>query len=70
MKSKLVMLIAITTLTLSAGSAMAANTKLILNSARGPVSVSKSARTAVSKKASRTAVPQPHTILNGAKHNY
>lgn len=72
MKSKLVMLVSIGALAFGASvpSAMAAS-RSNRSSARGPVSVSKSARSAMAKKsASKTALPTSHTILIGAKNNF
>lgn len=68
MKSKLVLMISIGALAFGASvpSAMAASRA----NARGPVSVSKSARSAVAKTSiSKTALPTSHTILPGAKNN-
>ena len=75
MKSKLVMLISVAALAFSAN-AMALG-KPVQGSARKPVAISSSAkgvtstaRSANAKRTSSTAVPQPHTILNGAKNNF
>jgi len=76
MKSKLVMLMSIGVLALTASAPFAmASGKAVTASARGPVAVSKSAKAnarsaTVKRSASRTALPQPHTILNGAKNNF
>jgi hypothetical protein len=74
MKSKLVTMISIGALAFGASvpSAMAAG-RSGLSNARGPISATKSVRGAAAtakKGASKTALPQPHTILNGAAHNY
>jgi len=71
MKNKFVTLISIGALAFGASvpSAMAAS-RSSLSNARGPVSVSKSARAAMAKKSvSKTAAPTSHTILPGATNN-
>jgi len=81
MKSKLVMLVSISALTFSGISAMAAGKPAQANlrgrtaisqSAKG-ITATASARSAtvkVKRSVSSTALPQPHTILNGAKNNF
>ncbi len=74
MKSKLVTMISIGALAIGASvpNAMAIG-RSGLSSARGPISATKSVRTAAAKAnkgASKTALPQPHTILPGATNNY
>lgn len=85
MKSKLAMLITVATLALSAVAPNAMASGKAQPSARGPVSVSKTAKSAssitvgrnavsksasaISKSSSHAAVPA-HTILYGAKNNF
>jgi hypothetical protein len=74
MKSKLVTMIWIGALAITASvpSAMAIG-RSSLSNARGPASTTKSARKSAAtmkKSPSKTALPQPHTILPGATNNY
>jgi hypothetical protein len=80
MKSKFVMLIAVAAMAFSANSAMAAG-KPAQSAVRGPKAITASSKIVKSganvragstalRGVSGTALPQPHTILNGAANNF